>query len=299
MTLSAYLQQPFDYFTTSKNRWIYIISSTCFAVFFLLLFQPFGLSQEFVNPKNTILEIFLFFTSIVLTIFIGLFLSQFIIRPTFKMMDITVKQYCYWYCIEVFILLLVNIAAIFTFPDLGDDPIEEELNIIFQLEIYFKIFTVLLFPFVGTVVYVLIKRMNSEINQLATKLNALQKRYSSKPKANNSITLLDEKDQKEMVLPLKEILFFESSNQYVLVHYIKNGEVTKKIIRTRLKKVIDELAAFPIIRCHRSYGINLLNIQSFKKINQKMHLVINDQEDLKIPVSKSYMEEIQEYLNSQ
>lgn len=299
MTLSAYLQQPFDYFTTSKNRWIYIFSSTCFAVFFLLLFQPFGLSQEFINPKNTIVEICLFFLSIVLTIFIGLFLSQFIIRPALKMMDITVKQYLCWYFIEVFILLLVNIMAIFIFPDLGDDPIEEELNLIFQLEIYFKIFTVLLFPFTGVIIYVLIKRMNSEINELSSKLNALQKRYSSKPKTNNNIILLDEKDQEEMVLPLKEVLFFESSNQYVLVHYVKDGEVTKKIIRTRLKKVIDELAAFPIIRCHRSYGINLLNIQSFKKINQKMHLVINDQKDLKIPVSKSYMEEIQEYLNTQ
>ncbi|MEZ4976511.1 MAG: LytTR family DNA-binding domain-containing protein [Flavobacteriaceae bacterium] len=293
MNIGIFLKQPFDYLDTPQIKWFYILGSTTFAIVFLLLFQPYGISKEMINPMNSSLNKFLFFASVAFSTILGLSLSQFFLRQLFDFEFVNNKKYMYWIVIEALVLTLINFGVSFIVPDLGNN-FEKELHLTFQLKMFVKIFLVLLFPFVGTVLYVSIKKLSNEIQELDVQL----KQYKSVYKSSNHeqvLNILDENENVDLKISINNFLYAESSNQYILVHYLKQGEVRRHIVRNRLKKFVIQSNDFPIMQCHRSYAINLLNVDYLTKKNGKEYLVIKTQNSTQhIPVSNSFLEKIQQ-----
>ena len=293
MNIGIFLKQPFDYLDTPQIKWFYILGSTTFAIVFLLLFQPYGISKEMINPMNSSLNKFLFFASVAFSTILGLSLSQFFLRQLFDFEFVNNKKYMYWIVIEALVLTLINFGISFIVPDLGNN-FEKELHLTFQLKMFVKIFLVLLFPFVGTVLYVSIKKLSNEIQELDVQL----KQYKSVYKSSNHeqmLNILDENENVDLKISINNFLYAESSNQYILVHYLKQGEVRRHIVRNRLKKFVIQSNDFPIMQCHRSYAINLLNVDYLTKKNGKEYLVVKTQNSTQhIPVSNSYLEKIQQ-----
>lgn len=290
MQLNTFLKQPFNYFDSKRNKRLYVFSSTIFALVFLVLFQPYGISEEVSNPVNSIGHIFLFFISITFSTFITLFVSQFYARKWFGFDKVSVKRYLVWFLFEAMGLTLVSFIMSFIVPDLGDD-FEKELNLIFQIQIFFKIIIVLLFPFVGTIIYILIENLNYEINELGDQLKAFKNKFSPSQKAE-LLELKDENGNLDLSIELKDFLYAESSNQYILIHYIKDDFVKKHIIRNRMKNFLTQIENLPIKQCHRSYVVNLLSVKHKVKNQGKPMLVMSYSESIKIPVSKSYLPQI-------
>ncbi|MCB0436430.1 MAG: LytTR family transcriptional regulator, partial [Mangrovimonas sp.] len=224
---------------------------------------------------------------------LGLSLSQFFLRQLFDFEFVNNKKYMYWIVIEALVLTLINFGISFIVPDLGNN-FEKELHLTFQLKMFVKIFLVLLFPFVGTVLYVSIKKLSNEIQELDVQL----KQYKSVYKSSNHeqvLNILDENENVDLKISINNFLYAESSNQYILVHYLKQGEVRRHIVRNRLKKFVIQSNDFPIMQCHRSYAINLLNVDYLTKKNGKEYLVIKTQNSTQhIPVSNSFLEKIQQ-----
>lgn len=295
MLIKDFLEQPFDYFDTTKTKWIYILSSASFAMVFLVLFQPYGISQEMENPVNPLINKALFFISIGFSTILALSFSQFIGRQIFTFNKVSNKHYSLWFLIEALILLLVNFGLSFIVPDLGDD-FEKELNFGFQLKMYPRVLLILLFPFFGTIIYVLITRLNSEIQDLGQQL----KNYSYKYKESTQqefLNILDENGQEDFKLRVSDFLYAEASNQYILVYYTKGEDVKKHIIRTRLKSFLNESQELPIKQCHRSYAVNLINIEHLSRIKGKDFLILKSKSELlKVPISNSYLNEIKKNL---
>ena len=293
MNIGIFLKQPFDYLDTPQIKWFYILGSTTFAIVFLLLFQPYGISKEMINPMNSSLNKFLFFASVAFSTILGLSLSQFFLRQLFDFEFVNNQKYIYWIVIEALVLTLINFGISFIVPDLGNN-FEKELHLTFQLKMFVKIFLVLLFPFVGTVLYVSIKKLSNEIQELDVQL----KQYKSVYKSSNHeqmLNILDENENVDLKISINNFLYAESSNQYILVHYLKQGEVRRHIVRNRLKKFVIQSNDFPIMQCHRSYAINLLNVDYLTKKNGKEYLVVKTQNSTQhIPVSNSFLEKIQQ-----
>ena len=77
--------------------------------------------------------------------------------------------------------------------------------------------------------------------------------------------------------------------------YLENERLTKTLIRSSLGSLYDSLEFRSIVRCHRSYLVNLIQVSAIKGGKNDMVLFLN-QGDLSIPVSKSYREEIRHSL---
>ncbi|MEC3906276.1 LytTR family DNA-binding domain-containing protein [Tamlana sp. 2201CG12-4] len=290
MKIDTFLNLPFNFFDSNKNKWIYVIVSTIFPLIFLALFLPYGLSEEIENPVNPFINIVLFFLSIGLSTFIALSFSQFFARKLFGFEHVTIKKYMGWFLLEPLGLILVYFGFSFVIPDLGND-FEKELNIVFQIKNYFRATLILLFPFFGCIIYIVIKNLNDELKELGEQL----KRYKSKFSKSQKTELLhikDENDNLDLSLELKDFLFAESSNQYVLIHYLKEGRIKKHITRNRLKSFLNQTKNLPIKQCHRSYATNLLNVEHKVKSQGKDFLVISNTEHAKVPISKSYLDQI-------
>ncbi|OUS01621.1 hypothetical protein A9Q86_07565 [Flavobacteriales bacterium 33_180_T64] len=291
MRISTFIDYPFVYLDTSRHKWFYILFSIIFSLLFLVLFRPFGLDYEFSNPENSLLTIIGFLLQIAFATGTGLTISQFICRPFFRFQKVTIGRYIIWYFVEAGLLTLMNLGFAFLFPDLGNDPIEEELTITFQFGVYFQAFVILLFPFLGTIIYVLIKNLNSEIQDLEIKIHGFQNLYyDSNSNKETFLEIFDENENLELRIQLKDFLFAESSNQYVLIHYKMNEQIKKHIVRTRLKTIIDGYKTLPIEQCHRSFVVNLINVKSLFKIEGKTFLAMDDLKEIKLPVSKSHIE---------
>ena len=80
---------------------------------------------------------------------------------------------------------------------------------------------------------------------------------------------------------LKEILFIESMENYIIIH----TPTTKDTASIRLKSILDTLPATSFMQVHRSFIVNLSHIQAIEG-NQ---LIIGEH---KIPVSRPMREEV-------
>ena len=95
----------------------------------------------------------------------------------------------------------------------------------------------------------------------------------------------NQKDQ--LSLALSTILYLESEDNYVSVHYLHQNQMTKTLVRTTLKKV-EELSPHPaLVRCHRSYIVNIMHLTQFRGNQQQGYLTLQ-QVVTPFPVSRKY-----------
>lgn len=108
------------------------------------------------------------------------------------------------------------------------------------------------------------------------------------PSANKNQTLQ---------VPMEELLFIEAMQNYVLVYLRKEGELKKEIIRTTISKLESSLPEVHFYRCHRSYLVNLNQIESVDGNAQGLKLIIKEQVApeqaiLIVPVSRNKIKEL-------
>lgn len=310
MRFTQFLHQPVRIFNTNTKKWTFIISSMLFAAMFILIYQPFGISIEMKKPTTSVYRIISFVGAEVIAIFIGLYMFQFIILKRYNHTTMRLQKYLNIFllqmlCIAVIHHILDSISEYFFFPDAMDhehdldDLIDDSTPIGFILDAMLSIapqIFVLSYPFMGCLLYFHVRDLKEEVYELETELFQFKTSYKTYDENKVQLELLDENNQVEYRISLDNLLAIESSNQYVLVYFLENDTVSKHIIRTRLKKIINELSNTPIIQCHRSYAVNLLNVEQLKSIDKKSFLTLTGSCQIKIPVSKTFLPQIKSKL---
>lgn len=83
---------------------------------------------------------------------------------------------------------------------------------------------------------------------------------------------------------VEKILYLKACGNYVEIY----TETSKDILRTPMNSLVEPLAPFLAIqRCHRSYFVNVKQVQTVQGNSHKLILTLKDGQS-KIPVSKSY-----------
>ena len=93
-----------------------------------------------------------------------------------------------------------------------------------------------------------------------------------------------------ITLSLSNFLFGKAQDNYVEINYIEKEKPARFIMRSSLSNQVESVKNQFIIRCHRSYMVNLLKVSAVKGNNQYITLII-EPFDMAIPVSKSYKKE--------
>lgn len=100
------------------------------------------------------------------------------------------------------------------------------------------------------------------------------------------ITFQSENGKDQLRINPQYFLYASSSENYITISYISDGQPKQHLIRKTLKALEQELKAYPEIeRTHRSYLVNCRNIQAVKQLKGKVFLEVNG---TSIPVSKKY-----------
>jgi len=295
MKFHQLLNLPFDYFQNKKEKWLYIISCSVFFLLFLLVYQPFGLSAQMESGERSIMELLAFVVLLSVLVFTVLYVSQFILRKRFSSAKNDLRNFLKWFLIDIALIVLLNtiLDAIFDGDDYNTlNGLLDEL-VFDVIIIYMALVFVLLYPVLGSTAYVLLRRLHKDKQKLETDLDLVTTHYKIASGNEDLLKIVDEKGDCKLTVPINHLYSIESKNQYVSVTYKRNDQLIEQTIRTRFSKVLDELGDIPsIFKCHRSYAINLLNVQELTNVNQKPNVVLDETKAIKIPVSKTYLKDI-------
>jgi len=89
---------------------------------------------------------------------------------------------------------------------------------------------------------------------------------------------------------LEDLLYIESADNYVIIHYVTNNKTKTYLLRNSLKNLETLLMKSPVGRCHRSFLVNFNRVKVIRRTKEGLMLEIDQPNIPDIPVSKSYQE---------
>lgn len=141
-------------------------------------------------------------------------------------------------------------------------------------------------------------------NQLRYLKKNLKEAEKIKIRANDELAesslmleLASSNKNQSLQVSLDELLFIEAMQNYVLVYLSKEEKLKKEIIRTTLSKLENSLPDIHFYRCHRSYLVNLNQIESVEGNAQGLKLFVKEQPNLSVPVSRNKIKELKDRLS--
>ena len=264
-----------------------ILFTTIYSLVFINIFRPFNSETWIPNISST--NYFMYSSLMVMVGMVVVSLSRVIMSFVVKKVQFTYPDYVLWLVSDAVVLSIfyVFIAYKVGFVDnyMSDNP---ELS---MWEALFDIFRkatantvwMLLIPYTISLLFLDNQYLKNRIKEIGDRIPA-----------NNIIHFKDEKGEIRLSINVENILYAESSDNYVTIKYINNDKIVDFLLRTNLKKLSDDLRDTPIQRCHRSYMINLLHVTSIKKDQTEFVIQFDTTSIRDITVSKTYQDSIME-----
>ncbi len=267
----TFLEKPFPYLDELKYRLIHVGIIMAYSIFFMVVFHPFGFDTWLTSGWLSLAIIGVLGS-------VPIAISQLIVRPLIPIKTFKVKHLIIWFLFEV-LALTVFMAILY------EDP---EFTFLQDLETTFKYTGLIaLLPYSFSILIIVLIQVNKEKN-------------AKKVLTSDDIDLIsfkDERDQVKFSVKSKDILFLESTDNYVTVYFSNEEKVNKHMIRTSLKNIENAQLSAKLLRCHRSFIVNLDNVLWMKKEGRNFVLKIKNIGTV-IPVSRSYIPKFKSLLQS-
>ncbi len=125
----------------------------------------------------------------------------------------------------------------------------------------------------------------------------MQEALPISPTTVQKITLTTPTNQSTLTLPTNQLYYLEAMQNYVAIHYLKEGQMEKVLFRNTLSAMEKQLQATSIIRCHRSFLANTDLIEKVAGNAQGLRLTLKGLPDFEIPVSRKYIPILKALIN--
>ena len=278
--MKEYLNRPFPFIEKENHRFFASFLFSVFIYVFLLVFQPFGISNiQYYKP----IYVAGFF---VITFIVLLF--SFLVAPIFlkKFFDFdkwTIKKNTVFISIQFLIITILNWVYNFT---IGYGIVEQYNLLIFV----FITISVGILPTLF-LIYFIEKNLSRKNKHIATNFNKnIQQR--TKKSENQKIKLLSQNNDETIIIELKQLICIKAEGNYLKVFYKIGNEIKSKLIRNSIKNIEENLIVSEnIIRCHRSYIVNLDKVKRMSGNARNFNLHIENL-GFTIPVSRSFPKSI-------
>lgn len=273
------MQPDYSFYDLPKYKLTLSIVTALFIMLFLLTFQPFGVNNYSTRRIFT-LEFISMLSVIMLLTFTVLMINEFFLRKWFikKLSLGKIVGWSIWTC------FLLGIALFLFYNWIGD---WHDLSISSSAEFIFDITAVSIFPLVGTFFYFRYKNLQKAFQQVV----------SNKQKHADGDQLIHFEGQginDNLMISIADFIYGKAQDNYVELVYRNNNKITKTLIRVPLSVLSEKISSQMIIKCHRSYIVNLFQVRSIIK-GSEMKLFLN-YVDNPIRVSKSYQQDVDDCL---
>lgn len=273
--LKQFLTTDFPYLTTKEK--IYMIALTgLYVSLFLLFFQPFGVNNY--DPREHITSQFLLMTllmGVVVSILISI--SEFIFFPRVAK-RINGKNLVGWI---IWSMLWLSSGVFLFYNYLGE---WHDLSWTSYFGFVGNISILCLIPLTGILVYVRIRNLSQSLE------SAHAITYHGEG-SDQLLTFKADNDKDQFTVPLKYIVYMEAEDNYVAIYHITHGTLSKTLVRKSLKRIQQENHHAALVRCHRSFIVNLVHLLEVKGNRTKLNVTLTHLKN-PIPVSRQYLDDI-------
>jgi signal transduction histidine kinase len=271
--LNQYLQQEVAVLTAQEKVYL-ILGTGVFVFLFMVFFQPFGVNNY--DPTESInwqlvmaLSVFSFFMSVGFA-FTELLLYSFVIKTPTRL------RLALW---VAFTICWLAFCAFLIYNYLGE---WHDWRLSSYFEFIGNIGALLLLPLTAAVVYLHMRSLHASL-ELAYK-------YGNDD-GDQLLVLTAENQKDQFTIPMKLLVFIESDDNYISIHHLKNEQLTKMLFRKSLKSVQEDAKHPALIRCHRSYMVNLMHVEQLHGNRNKLEIHLTNVKE-SIPVSRQYIDDV-------
>ena len=281
---STFFQKVPKYLLEKRSQIIMVLFVSIFAVVFINIFQPFGSDKWIDNDKITTTVYFLWSTVLVSIGMIVVAISRVIMynfsrKPNH---DITILKYIGWVFIELLLLSgSFTILALIVKGNLNlttNDPMEIYVNAIKNTV------CILFIPYIICILYFSYQNNKLKLRELMGENIGF--------KSSNLISIRDSRGVLQLSVAKENLLYIESADNYICIWYQKGETLKKKLMRITMKEISEQLADTNIVRCHRSYMINLDLVKVMRREKENIFLELGVPNVKEIPISKTYGESV-------
>ena len=258
-----------------------ILFTAIFALLFINIFQPFGSREWYKNISD--FKYFFFSSLIILIGMLVVVVSRLLMLVFVKKNTLSYLKYGIWVVAEI--ISMSMFYALFTKFIPKESASRDFLDILQRSTLHASL--VLLLPYAILWLYFSWREKNSILQSIKQINNTAEL-----PK-KNLIAFLDEKGEFKISIVLENLLYVDSADNYATIHYLNKEKVSHFLIRNSLKWIEENLTKeTSLVRCHRSYIVNLDNVKVLRKTKDGIFLELEALNTPDIPVSKTYYERV-------
>jgi len=266
LNMTRFFHTPFPYLDRFRYRLLHVLIILVFSVLFLIVFEPFRINDWIRYPEW--LEVF-GLVSVGVSITLTIAFSQLFIRTLIPIKEFTYAHLFLWTLSEI---LLASLIATAIYADYSRGFLPE-----FLVTLRF-IPTGMVLPYTFSMLLLML---------LQQKGKGSRTRPESSFENQDLVHFRDEREQVKFSVRKDSILYLESADNYVTIFYLIESEVKKEMVRTSMKKLETLLLPLGLVRCHRSFMVNMENVQWMKKQGRNYLIKMKNCETT-IPVSRGF-----------
>ncbi|PID91947.1 MAG: hypothetical protein CSA96_05675 [Bacteroidetes bacterium] len=271
-----------DYLKDRPTAITQVMFVSLFALVFINIYSPFNASHWFEVGR---IEFFFYSSVFILFGMLVVLLSKLIFVRLAAKFRISYLWFGIWNLMELVLLTITYLTVDLLFLKSGADLIDRFMGLLLITAF------VLAIPYSISWLYLSLKDKRVRLEHMS--LNA-----SIEYRERRMVSFRDETGKLRFSIKSCDILFIESTDNYVTIHINEQGKLKKIMLRNTMKRLEKELEGTLIQRCHRSFMVNFENIKLVKLLSTNLYIYMDFQaEEIRIPVSRTYAEHVHEFLN--
>lgn len=150
--------------------------------------------------------------------------------------------------------------------------------------------SILVFPYV---IAALLSEIKDKDNRIAKNMVTIEKYASGQiGREDSTLPFLDEKKALKLAITANSVLYVEAADNYVNICYLNMDKMVRYPLRNSMRAIEQICEANNIVRCHRSYYVNLRKVSAIQKGPDGLFAELDYAGAPHIPVSTTYSESV-------
>src|SRR5574344_2283713 len=261
---------------------LFLILSGIFAALFIRVYPPMGVKEVWNSIGGVSFHVY---TAVVVGIgYITLTASHILLYKVLKKHELKWWGYVMWIVGEIILFTLILTILAYNLQDDNYSFLQ------LAVRICRDIVEILIIPFTISGLIFLVRAKDKEAKAL---LSMLSKKKAQPSSTVEACMFYNQNGKFAFSTKKENVLYIESADNYVNVHYLNENRVERMLLHNTLKNIADSYTEEGLIRCHRGYMVNINKVKLVRKQKDALVLELYDT-DAAIPVSKTYSDKVLE-----
>ena len=265
-----------------KSNAVFILSLTSFAILFVVLYDPrYGYDNDtFWQQWKSQLGFFVSILSSIMLVCTAI--SRALLIVVARNHYINKRDFLFWLMLEIVVTCLFCDLFLCLYLRMGFFDI--------LLHILTVGFSINIIPYVVYWFILELQERNDTILEAQKNIEGLRRGLQQSD--DTVVQFFDDKDNAKLLVSLDKIYSVESAANYVNIVYESDGKILRFSLRNSMKGVEQTCEQNGLVRCHRSYYINLRKVKLIRKDSYGTFAEMQNSALSDIPISKVYASEV-------